>query len=372
MKPGGYRVMRYGRKQRPAKKTHPYLASTETAILNGQGLARTAIKLRAGGFRPDVIVAHSGWGSGSFAKSVWPDAKLVQYLEWWYHYPPTDSLPDAGSKWSEDKSAETLCRNFPFILDTQSADLILTPTEFQREQIPEWVNVPVKIIHDGVDTEAFHPHRKGDRRFTHPGLPDDAPIVTYATRGMEPMRGFPEFMRDLGRILRDNPRAHAVIAGTDTCHYGPPPSKGDTWKAKALRENEPDLSRVHFVGRLPMSRYRQLLRRSNVHVYLTRPFVVSWSLLDAMSTGCPLVVSNTPPVREIAIDGTACRVDHETAGEIASAVNLCLADRAAACDAGNRARANVISNYSMPFVFEAKERLFRSLAEILPSPGEKR
>lgn len=362
LKPDGYSVVRYGRKRGANSDTHPFLATIETAILNAQGFARAALKIREGGFHPDVIVAHSGWGSGSFAKSIWPDSKLVQYLEWWYRYPPVDRLGGDAPRWDEDRSAATLCRNMPFLLDVQSADLILVPTEFQRAQIPEWIGVDIKVIHDGVDVEAFRPHREGDRQFSHPGLPDDAPIVTYATRGMEPMRGFPEFMRDLGLILEKNPRLHAVIAGSDTSHYGPRPSSDDTWKAKALRENDLDLSRVHFVGRLPMSRYRELLRRSAVHVYLTKPFVASWSLLDAMATGCALVVSDTEPVRELAIKETAVRVAFDKPGEIATAVSAVLSDKARTHEMQQCAREHVVGNYCARRTGQAREMLFANLA----------
>ena len=130
------------------------------------------------------------------------------------------------------------------------------------------------------------------------------------------MRGFPQFMRDLEQILEEHPSVHAVIAGTDSIHYSGNLPEGDTWKKRALRNGNFDLNRVHFVGKLPMSRYRQLLRRSNAHVYLTLPFVLSWSLLEAMSTACPLIVSNTAPVQEIIGDRKlAISVDFEMRGK---------------------------------------------------------
>lgn len=365
MAPSGMRVVRYSRKRNASPDIHPYLKSTELAVLNGQGFARCAIDLRDGGFNPDIIVAHSGWGSGSLAKVVWPKAKFVQYLEWWYNYPPVDVAKGAEAEFSEDGFASVLCRNLPFLLDAQTADAILLPTKFQRDQMPDWLQARATVIHDGVDTESFRPEKTGDKRFTVEGLPDDAKIVTYATRGMEPMRGFPEFMRDLEQIQKEHPSVHAVIAGTDSIHYSGNLPEGDTWKNRALREGKFDLSRVHFVGKLPMSRYRQLLRRSNAHVYLTRPFVLSWSLLEAMSTACPLIVSNTAPVREI-IDNrkVAISVDFEVRGEIANAVGRFLSDPTEANKIGRNARVHVSKHLAQQMIFPAKLKFFKSILEI--------
>jgi glycosyltransferase involved in cell wall biosynthesis len=158
--------------------------------------------------------------------------------------------------------------------------------------------------------------------------------------------------------LDKHPRLHAVIAGSDSSHYGPQPSPDETWKTKALRENDLDLSRVHFVGRLPMSRYRELLRRSAVHVYLTKPFVASWSLLDAMATGCPLVVSDTEPVRELAIMGAALRVAFDKPGEIATAVSLVLSDKELTQRMRKCAREHSVEIYSDKMTTNAREALF--------------
>ncbi|RAP43110.1 hypothetical protein BYZ73_02745 [Rhodovulum viride] len=354
----GLRVLGYGRHRDVDKATHRYLRGTERAVLNGQGLARAAITLRQQGFSPDLVVAHSGWGSGSFARVVWPKARFVPYLEWWYNYPPVDMESESTDS-VEDRHAATLCRNLPFLLDLQAADAILVPTAFQRDQLPDWLQERATVIHDGVDIDALVRPPPGEPPFTLEGLPDAAPLVTYATRGMEPMRGFPEFMADLARLQAEDSTVHAVVAGEDSVHYGGRLPEGDSWKARALAAHGFDMTRLHFTGRLPAGRYRALLRRSDAHVYLTRPFVLSWSLLDAMAAACPMVVSDTPPVREVVPPDAARFVEFQTPGEIAAGIATLLADRTAARAMGERARAHAAAHYAQSDLYPKREAFFR-------------
>ncbi|MFK7877781.1 MAG: glycosyltransferase [Paracoccaceae bacterium] len=359
----GVHLIRYSRAREPRDDTHPYLRGTETAVLNGQGFARTAVGLSKSGFTPDIIVAHSGWGSGSFAKVVWPQAKFVQYLEWWYRYPPVDVDPATlDPKTAEDRHARTLARNLPFMLDFQQSDLIIAPTQFQADQMPDFVQSKLVVQHDGVDCDMFRPAAPDDTAFDHPNLPQDAKIVTFATRGMEPARGFPTFMEAAARILKQRADIHIVIAGGEKSHYGPAPKDHDSWKAKALAEHDFDMTRLHFTGLLRKDLYAQVLRRSSAHVYLTQPFVLSWSFIEAMASAAPLICSDVPPVIEAIGDDTCARIGPgANPDRVYADIVWCLDNPEAAQAMGARARDRAVERFSSSICHTALKQHFEKM-----------
>jgi len=359
----GVRVVRYDRARDPRDDGHPYLRGTESAILNGQGFFRLGMDLAQGGFAPDLVIAHSGWGSGSFAKVVWPDAKFIQYLEWWYTFP----APDVDERLIDDRTradrhARTMVRNLPFYIDFEQADLVISPTQFQAGRAPEFVQQKLVVQHDGIDCAVFRSGDDDDPRFVHPDIPDHAPVVSFATRGMEPMRGFPTFMDAASRIQTHHPDAHIVIAGSPKAHYGPEPPDHPTWKDKSLAEHSFDQARLHFTGPLPKNEYAKLLRRTDAHVYLTRPFVLSWSLLEAMASGAPVIASDVEPVREVGKHQTHVRLVPESDPEsVVRAVGWCLDHPSDAKAMGLRARDHVIEHYEIADAHDRLEALFLNL-----------
>jgi glycosyltransferase involved in cell wall biosynthesis len=177
------------------------------------------------------------------------------------------------------------------------------PTRFQAAQFPDWIRSRLTVVHDGIDTELHSPGDGGRAILARWGVPADAEVLTSITRGMEPHRGFPEIMRALAALQKRRPRLHALIGGEDRVAYGAQLPAGESWKQRMLAELDLDLTRVHFTGLLPRRDMVEVMRASDVHVYLTVPFVLSWSLLDAMSVGCLVVASDTEPVREFLADG---------------------------------------------------------------------
>ena len=359
----GVRVFRYAKSREVSDGVHTYLRGTEKAVLNGQGFARLGSALQREGFNPDVVVAHSGWGSGSFAKVVWPDTKFVQYLEWWYRHPPVDIPRHESAKGSqEDKAARVLVRNLPFLLDFQQSDLVIAPTEFQAAQLPDFIRATTRIQHDGVDFEEFRPLRPEDTPFSYEGLPDDAPVVTFATRGMEPARGFPTFMAAASQLLAQRPDVHIVVAGGSKAHYGPSPKGFDSWKDKALAEHSFDLSRLHFTGLLPKGDYARLLRRSAVQVYLTRPFVLSWSCVEALASAAPMVATDVAPVREALPSEEFARfVPMENADRVVEELIWCLDHPTEARAMGLKAREQGIARYDRKRSMDSLEKHFLSV-----------
>lgn len=308
----GVRILRYAPHRRPSPETHPYAQPMDRAALRAQAFLRVALAARAEGYRPDVVVSHAGPGAGMFVRDVFPRAASVAYCEWWYRFPGADveflaPIEPAAVARGPEAAVHERARNAPMALELLAADAGLCPTAFQAAQFPAAFRGRLKVLHDGIDTGFFRP---GAGDATLGGLlAPGARVVTYATRGMEPHRGFPQFMAALPAVLAADPAAVAVVAGENRVAYGGDGLRRVDWKARALAAHDIDPARVHFVGPLPLAEYLALLRRSDAHVYLTVPFVLSWSLLEAMGTGCALVASDTAPVREFADDASVRLVD---------------------------------------------------------------
>jgi glycosyltransferase involved in cell wall biosynthesis len=302
------------------RETHHYVRPLENAVLHGQAVYRTADQLKAEGFIPDIVYSHSGWGPALFIKDIFPQAKLLCYFEWFYRAHGSDADFDPGSPLSRDDEARIRIRNAPILIDLYSCNAGLCPTSWQHRQFPREYKGKMTVLHDGIDTSFFSPGPGMKPVLSSIGLDlsHAGEIVTYVSRGMEPYRGFPQFMEALSLMQKRRPRCHAVVVGEDRVAYGRPLNGGKTYKQMMLEKLDLDLSRLHFTGLLPYPEYRHVLQASSVHVYLTCPFVLSWSMLEAMSTGCLLVASNTPPVTEVMEDNVnGLLVDFFSPGEIA-------------------------------------------------------
>jgi glycosyltransferase involved in cell wall biosynthesis len=360
------RLFRYKAHREPTRETHPYAQALDKAAITAQAFARGAFPLRRQGYRPDVVMAHSGWGAGMFAKDIFPEAACVPYFEWWYNHPAPDAAFLARGDDRPEDTIETpllqRSRNAPILMDLSGADAALCPTRFQAAQFPDWLGARLTVMHDGVDT-ALHAPRADARADTLDGLvPEGAEVVTYATRGMEPQRGFPQFVRALPRIFAARPNAHVVIAGENRVAYGGARDRAVDWKAKLLAEVAPDPSRVHFVGRLSRSAYVRVLRRSDAHVYLTAPFVLSWSMMEAMAIGCLLVASDTEPVREMATHGeTAILTDFFDETALAERIVEALAEPGRFAPMRAAARAFIVDGFDAETVYARKADWLRGL-----------
>ena len=293
------------RPARPVRdEAHPYLRWMEGAALTGQAVYRLCHALKAQGFTPDVVCAHSGWGPALYVKELFPDCRLIGYFEWYYRAQGADADFLDGKPLSDDDRCRLHSRNAALMMDLATCDAALCPTGFQLEQFPARLRPLLTELHDGVDCDWFRP--EPGARLTLPGLELAAgtEIVTYATRGMEPYRGFPQFMRAAALLQRARPNLHVVVAGDDRVVYGQRLPEGDSWRQRLAAElPELDPWRLHFTGTLGATDYRLLLQASSAHVYLTVPFVLSWSLLEAMACGCAVVGSDTAPLREVIEDG---------------------------------------------------------------------
>ncbi len=297
----GIKKVVYRLKREVPENCHRYLKFYEESIIHAQSAAEASLYVKAQGFVPDVIYGHT-WGPTMFMKDIFPDVPLLCYFEWFYNAEGADVGFD-GSLSDENDKARLRCKNSHLLVDLYSCDRGISPTSWQKSQFPQEFHDKIKVLHDGVDTDFCKPDSEAKFLVKEKDLVLTAQdeVITYATRGMEPYRGFPEFMRAAEKLLKKRPNAHVVVAGEDRVCYGPK-LVNSTFKELMLKELDLDMDRVHFVGGLPFAEYVNLLQVSSAHVYLTFPFVLSWSLLDAMACGCPIVASSTAPVLELIKD----------------------------------------------------------------------
>lgn len=352
------RIIPFGKGREVSDKTHQYMRNTEKAVITGQQVARACFPLAEKGFKPDIVMAHSGWGGGLFVRDIWPQTLYIPYLEWWYNYPLIDVSFLGEHTPSYDVKLRQRIRNSPQMIDLQVCDFGLVPTEFQAAQFPARERQLIQVQHDGVDTALCAP--AGLRKRTVAGLDVSAmpEIVTYATRGMEPQRGFPQFMRALEILQKRRPQVHTFIVGEDRVAYGKRLEKGDSWKKRMLKECDLDQSRIHFTGHLPRPDYISVLQASHAHVYLTVPFVLSWSMLEAMSIACPMVVSDTDPVREFMThEETGLMVDFHSPEAIADGFERLLENRDEGRKFGAAARERIVADYDLNEIAERKRAM---------------
>jgi glycosyltransferase involved in cell wall biosynthesis len=347
--PGVYKAL-YEPSREARPETHHYVRLLEEAVLQGQAVYRMAEQLKTRGFVPDVVYGHSGWGPTLFSKDIFPNAKLLCYFEWFYHAHGTDADFDPADVINADAEARIRMKNTPMLTDLYSCDRGLSPTYWQRQQFPKEYHSKITVLHDGVDTHFFSP--KPGAKLVLPcinlNLSHVEELVTYVGRGMEPYRGFPQWMEAVALLQQRRPQCHVVIVGSDRVAYGKPHPSGKTYKEVMLEKFPLDLSRVHFTGQLPYEEYLQVLQASSAHVYLTRPFVLSWSMLEAMSAGCLVVASNTAPVTEVIQDGiNGLLVDFFSPGEIVDRVEEVLNHRDRLNAIRIKARETILSRYDL-------------------------
>ncbi len=288
-------------KSRTARpETHHYVRPLENAVLEAQGVYRIAQKLKDQGFYPDIVYGHSGWGPTLFMKDIFPRATLLCYFEWYYNAYGSDASFDPSDPINADDEARIRIKNAPILLDLASCDRGLSPTQWQRSQFPPEFQGKIKVHHDGIDTSYFKPVKNARLHIPRINLDlSQQEIITYVARGMEPYRGFPQLIETISMLQKKRPQCQFVIVGKDRVAYGKSLPDGKTYKEAMLEKFPLDLNRIHFTDLLPYDEYLQVLQASAVHIYLTRPFVLSWSMLEALSTGCLIVASDTAPVKEV-------------------------------------------------------------------------
>ena len=326
---------------------HPYLRRYETAVLHGQAALREAMRLRQQGFIPDLIVGHSGFGNTLYLKEVWPEARFIGYFEWFYRSSGSDVNFGSQEPPSPDTSLRVHTYNSPIVMDLALTDAALCPTRWQASQFPGALRSQLQVIFDGIDTQRITPasaeQRKSVLNLADVVIPAEVPLVTYVTRCFEPYRGWPQVAEGLALLLQRNPRVHVLLVGSDDVAYGSKRSDGQSWRQWALEQWPMDPSRVHHLPALQYEAYLQVLQRSWVHVYWTVPFILSWSLMESLASGCCVVASNTAPVQEVIQPGEqGILVDFFDPQTLAQQVDALLEDPLRRAELGTRARQTIL------------------------------
>jgi glycosyltransferase involved in cell wall biosynthesis len=305
----GVQLVSYSASRGTTPNVHPWVSDFETKTIRAEACFRAALQMQAQGFTPEVIIAHPGWGESLFLKEVWPNAKLGIYGEFYYHPQGADVGfdPEFPSKDIGD-SCRLKLKNINNLLHFDIADAGISPTHWQASTFPEPFRSRISVIHDGIDTDSLAPNPQVTLSLTsasgkqiHLNKRDE--VITFVNRNLEPYRGYHIFMRALPELLKQRPLARVLIVGGDGVSYGAKPEQNQSWKNIFIQEvreqiSDSDWERVHFLGNLPYQHFIPLLQVSSVHLYLTYPFVLSWSLLEAMSIGCAIVASDTQPLHE--------------------------------------------------------------------------
>ena len=334
--------------RRITKGIHHYIAGLESAVLNGQATAKVMEALKQQGFKPDVVIGHAGWGEILYVKDVFPNTKLLNYFEFFYRATGADTDFDPEFPNTLDDVLRIRTKNSINLLSLHASDAGISPTQWQKSLYPSEFQPKISVIHEGVNTELAKPNPNAE--LTLPNglkLSKKDKVVTFVARNLEPYRGFHVFMRALEDICQRQPDCHVLIVGGDEIIYGRKPDGALNYREKLQNEVNFDKKRVHFLGKLPYSDYLTMLQISTAHVYLTVPFVLSWSMLEAMATGCVVIGSNTAPVIEV-IDGeNGVFVDFFSSSEIAEKVDDVLLNSASKKYVAmrNNARETILNNY---------------------------
>ena len=329
----GVEVRRFERHRDTTPGIHPYLRSSEQAVLNGQAVIRALSDLLKEGFRPRLVIAHGGNGLLLFLRQLLPEACLVGYFEWW--------LRDQQAVWlfgedSLDGRMRMTVRNGISLQELELCDLAVTPTEWQRQQFPQRQQGQLQVVFDGVDTRMFRPEPwsgtvqlHGDAIEQPLLLEPQHRVLSYGTRGMEPLRGFPEFMRMLPELMQRFSDLQVVVAGNDRVAYSyRAPTHGGSWKQHLLAEldGQLDLDRLHFTGSLNYSDYIRMIQRSDLHVVFSRPYVTSWGLFQAAACGARLLLNREPGIQTVVPEHQAIWVDLDQSQQLQATALEALAD----------------------------------------------
>jgi glycosyltransferase involved in cell wall biosynthesis len=289
------------------KNTHYDVREFEIAMQRAHIISGACQSLKNLGFVPDIIIGHHGWGELLNIEDVYPGVPLLGYFEFFYHVEGLDVGFDPEFPMSAQLFSSVRTKNAVNLLALNNPGEGQTPTRFQRDVYPAWARAKINLLPEGADLDATAPDpavRRAAFRYKDITITPKQKLVTYVARDLEPYRGFHTLMRSLPRILRERKDVRVIIIGHDGVSYGAKLAEG-CWREVLLRElsGQIDLDRVHFAGRVDHADYLRVLQRSDTHIYLTYPFVASWSLREALASGCMVVASDTRPVHDFVTDG---------------------------------------------------------------------
>tara|TARA_Y100000766_G_C18880069_1_gene592934 strand:+ start:625 stop:1872 length:1248 start_codon:yes stop_codon:yes gene_type:complete len=281
----------------------------ESKIIRAEAAADKCFELKESGFNPDLIISHPGWGETLFMKEIWPNCKILNYFEFFYNTKESDVDFDLAEtmrpEYGFELKSKLVARNAPFLSAFNQSDLMISPTNFQKSTAPSEYQDRIEVIHEGIDTDAIKPNEtafidisSGDKKIH---LTKNDKIITFVNRNLEPYRGYHIFMRSLPKIIEKHPDAYIIIIGGDDVSYGAQPTEGSykDFYYNEIKDKIPKENNIKFLGRVEYNILLNFFAISTAHIYFTYPFVLSWSMLEAMAMETLIVGSKTPPVEEV-------------------------------------------------------------------------
>ena len=347
----GVKLRKYSLRNPDVSPTHPFARRFDLECRRAEEVLYAASSLSASGFVPDVVLVHPGWGEALPLRAMFPKAQLVTYCEFFYRIEGQDNgfdpeFPQIGI----DGEVGLHLKNAATLLSLVDCDKAISPTQWQRSTYPREYQGRIEVIHEGVDVEKAKPSQQASFRLTDGRtLAKNDEVVTFVARNFEPVRGFHIFTRALPRILAERPNAQILLIGGNGSPYGALPPRGETWKSIFFKEiaDRVDQKRIHFTGNLSHRDFLRAMQISSAHVYLTYPFVLSWSLLEAMSTGCLVIASATAPVKEVIDGDNGILVPFFDVDELAARIIEALAQPRRFKAHRAAARATIVKNFSV-------------------------
>jgi glycosyltransferase involved in cell wall biosynthesis len=375
---GGIRKIQYKTAGGASKSNHFCSRTFENTIWHCDAVYHALKPIKD--FRPDLIVGHSGFGSTLFLRELYPDVPIVNFFEYFYRPHDDDSdmdfRQDLGWTLDEQKYLRSRCRNAMILLDLQNCQTGYCPTNFQRSRFPTEYDQKLRTVFDGIDRRVYHGHNeelrppygsRGPRKLGGVDIPPDAKVITYCSRGFESMRGFDIFMKAAKLITQRDPNVIVLVVGTDRVAYGGDENYtgGKSFKQWVLEQDQYDLDRIKFVGRVDPFELARMLAATDLHIYLTVPFVLSWSMMDAMSAGAVVLASDTAPVREMIVDGqNGLLANFFSPEEFADKALKVLADPNAFRPLGRAAEQMIVDKYSLEVVMPEMVKMYEEASRM--------
>lgn len=373
----GIEKIQYKRAGGATQHNHFCSRTFENSIWNCDGVYN-ALKQRPD-IKPDLIVGHSGFGSTLFLRDLYPGVPIINLFEYYYRpgHPESDMgyRKDLGWKMPDIYYLRARARNAMILLDLDQCAAGYCPTAFQRSTFPKLYESKLRVIFDGIERSVYHGYnetlrppseKRGKRQIAGVSVPPQTRVVTYVSRGFESMRGFDLFMRSAKLILKQFPDVAFFVVGTDRIAYGGDESflpKGMNFKQWVLSQDQYDLSKIHFLGSIAPADLGRLLATTDLHIYLTVPFVLSWSMMDALSCGAVVLGSDTGPVREMIRDGeTGLLCDLFDVEAMANRAVQVLNDPAAFRPLGRAAERIIVERYSVEAVLPQMVQMYEQIA----------
>lgn len=366
--PGVHKV-EYQPARTASHMTHRYIIGLEKSVLQGQETWRACKKLeQEEGFKPDIIVGHPGWGDCLYLKDLWPDVPMLSYFEFYYLSQGSDMGFEEPI--SEDDKARVRTKNTTNLLNLESCDWGISPTHWQKSVHPKEFHHKITVLHDGIDTETCRPNPQAS--ITLPNgktFKAGDEVVTYIARNFEPYRGLGTFMQAAEIIQKNRPNCHIIAVGAEGVSYGKQLAKGHTYLSQWKEKVKLDYERIHFTGTVPYDQLIRILQVGAAHIYLTYPFVLSWSTLEAMAAGVLLIASDTSPVHEVIEDGkNGLLVDFFSPEQLAKRVDEALDNREKMQAIREEGRRTILERYALNKLLPLHMELIQDVARGEPSP----